>query len=136
MLVSPKGNLIPLSFKLELEAMNNVDEYEAFLLGLQTIRNINIECLTIHGDSEMIVKKIKNQCQDKHPRLRTYQNEVWDLIDNFFLAFNIQFLPREGNKMADSLGVATSNFKPPQNLLLRYEVEVEYRPSIPNNVKH
>lgn len=61
---------------------------------------------------------------------------MWDLIDNFFLAFNIQFLPREGKKIVDSLVVAASNFKTPQNPLLRYEVEVRYRPSIPDNVKH
>ena len=38
--------------------------------------------------------------------------------------------------MADSLGVVVSNFKPPQNPFLRYEVEVRYMPSIPNNVKY
>lgn len=65
-----------------------------------------------------------------------YQNEVWDLIVNFFLAFNIQFLPREGNRMVESLLVVVSSFRPPQNSLLRYEVEVRYRLSIPNNVKH
>jgi len=75
---------------------------------------------------ELIVKQIQNQCQAKHPRLRTYRNEVWDLIDNFFMAFNIQFLPREENKMADSLAVATSNFKSPQNPLLRYEMCWKY----------
>lgn len=36
LLVSLKGNMTPLSFKLEFEATNNVAEYEAFLLGLQT----------------------------------------------------------------------------------------------------
>lgn len=49
----------------------------------------NIECLTVYGDSELVVRKIRNQCQAKHPTLRMYRNEVWDLIDNFFLAFNI-----------------------------------------------
>lgn len=89
-----------------------------------------------YGDSKMVVRKIINQCQAKHPRLRTYQTEVWDLINNFLMDFNIQFLPREGNKMADSLVVAASCFRPPQNPLPRYEVEVRYRPSIPVNVKH
>lgn len=98
--------------------------------------NMNIECLTLHEDFELIVKQIKNQCQDKHPRLKTYQNEVWDLIDNFFLAFNIQFLSREGNRMANSLAVVVRNFKHPQNPLLRYKVEVRYRPFIIDNVKH
>ena len=38
--------------------------------------------------------------------------------------------------MADSLAVAASTFRPPQNPRLRYEIEVRYRPSIPDNIKH
>ena len=34
LLISPTGKWVPLSFKLEYEATNNVDEYEAMLLGL------------------------------------------------------------------------------------------------------
>ena len=38
--------------------------------------------------------------------------------------------------MADSLVMAASTFRPPQNPLLRYEIEVRYRPSILDNIKH
>ena len=89
LLVSHTRKLVPLYFKLEYEAMNNVVEYEALLLGLQTAKNINIQSLKVFGDSELVVRQIKNQCQAKHPRLRAYRNEVWDLVENFFLAFNI-----------------------------------------------
>jgi hypothetical protein len=58
------------------------------------------------------------------------------MIDSFFLAFNISFVPREENSVADSLAVSTSNFKVPFPPKLKYEVEIKYRPSIPNNVKH
>ena len=68
--------------------------------------------------------------------MRAYRNEVWDMVENFFSTFNIQFMPREQNRIADSLAVAASTFRPPQNPLLRYEVEVRYRPFIPNNIKH
>jgi hypothetical protein len=61
---------------------------------------------------------------------------VWDLVDSFFLAFNIYFIPREENTMVDSLGTSTSNFRVPLPPKFRYEVEVKYRPSIPDNVKH
>lgn len=36
--------------------------------------------------------------------------------------------------MRDSLAIVTSKFKLPQNLLLRYEIEVRYMPSISENV--
>ena len=55
-LVSPEGSLIPLSFKLEFEVTSNIVEYEALLLGLQMTKNMNIECLTIYGDSEPVVR--------------------------------------------------------------------------------
>lgn len=97
---------------------------------------MNIECLTVYGDFELVIRQIKNQCQAKHPRLRTYHNEVWDLIENFFLDFNIQFLPKELNRIVDSLTVAASTFRPPRNPLLKYEVEVKCRPSILDNIKH
>jgi hypothetical protein len=61
---------------------------------------------------------------------------VWDLIDSFFLAFNISFIPREENTVVDSLAVSASNFRVPLPPKLRYDIEVKYRPSIPDNVKH
>jgi len=42
LLVSLEGNLVPLSFKLDFEATNNIVEYEAFLLALQTDKKIII----------------------------------------------------------------------------------------------
>ena len=88
------GQWVPLSFKLEYEATNNVAEYEALILGLQTARSMKIQKLKVMGDSEFVVRQVKNQCQAKHPRLKAYRNEVWALVENSFLAFNIQFMPR------------------------------------------
>jgi hypothetical protein len=61
---------------------------------------------------------------------------VWDLIDNFFSAFNITFVPREENTMVDSLATSVSQFKIPHPSKLRYDVEIRYRPSVPDNIKH
>ena len=71
LLVSRGSNLVPLSFKLEFEATNNVVEYEVLLLGLQAAKNLNIGCLTVFGDSKLVVKQIKSQCQTVHPRLNS-----------------------------------------------------------------
>jgi hypothetical protein len=88
------------------------------------------------GDVELIVHQVKKLYQAKHPRLRTYKNEVWDLVDSFLLSFNISFVPRDENTMEDSLVVSASNFRVPFPPKLKYDVEVKYRPSIPDNVKH
>jgi hypothetical protein len=60
---------------------------------------------------------------------------VWDLVDNFFLAFKISFVPREENVMADSLVFLASHFRAPLPPKLNYDVELKYRPSILDNVK-
>jgi hypothetical protein len=52
------------------------------------------------------------------------------------LDFNISFVPREDNNMEDSLVVLASNFRVPSPQKLKYDVEVKYRPFVPDNVKH
>jgi ribonuclease HI len=93
--VSPAQETISLSYKLEFETSNNVAEYEALVLGLRAAKDMVIEEISIFRDAELIVHHIKNIYQTKHPRLRSYRNEVWDLVDSFFSAFNISFIPRE-----------------------------------------
>jgi hypothetical protein len=61
---------------------------------------------------------------------------VWDLIDNFFSSFNISFIPREENTLANSLVVSASLFKIPLPPKINYGVEIRYRPSVPDNIKH
>jgi hypothetical protein len=90
----------------------------------------------VFGDVELIVHEIKNLYQTKHPRLRSYRNEVWDLVDSFFSTFNISFIPREENTMVDSLAVSASNFRIPIPPKIKYDVEVKYRPSILDNLKY
>jgi len=46
----------------------------------------------------------------------------------FFLAFNISFIPRGENYVADSLATSASNFKIPLPPKLRYDTEVKYKP--------
>ena len=40
--VSPEGNLVPFSLKLEFESINNVAEYEALIISLKTAKQMGI----------------------------------------------------------------------------------------------
>jgi hypothetical protein len=113
-----------------------VAEYEALVLGLRAAKNKGIEEISVFGDANLIFHQVINLYQDKNPRLRSYRNEAWDLIDNFFLPFNISFIPREESIMANSVVVSASNFRVPLPPKLKYDVEVNYKPYIPDNVKH
>jgi ribonuclease HI len=97
LLISPLEEVITLFYKLEFETTNNIVEYEAMVLGLRAPKDMAIESLVVFGDFELIINQVKNNYQAKQQRLKQYKNEVGDLIDNFFLAFNTSFIPREKN---------------------------------------
>ena len=58
------------------------------------------------------------------------------MIDNFFIAFNISFIPRDHNQIVDSLALAATHFRIPKQNHLKHPIEVRYRPSVPDNIKH
>jgi hypothetical protein len=63
--------------------------------------------------------------------MKGYKNQVWDMIDNFYEAFNIFVVLREFNQPTDSLAVAANTFKVPATPQVKYEIEMRYIPSIP-----
>jgi ribonuclease HI len=134
--ISPCQEVVSLSYKLEFEVTNNVEEYEALILGMRAAKEMGIEEITIFRNVELIIQQIRNTYRAHNPRLRNYRNEVWDLIDNFFLAFNISFIPRGENTLADSLAVSASLLKFPLPPMTKNDVDIRYRPSMPDNVKH
>jgi ribonuclease HI len=134
--ISPCQEFVSLSYKLEFEATNNMAEYEALVLGMRAAKEMGIEEMAIFGDAELIIQQVRNAYHAHNFWLRNYRNEVWDLIDNFFLAFNISFIPRGENTLADSLAVSSSLLKFPLPPMVKNDVEIRYRPSVPDNVKH
>lgn len=121
-LVSPDNHIFPFSYKLEFETTNNIAEYEALILGLKATKDMNVKKLVVFGDSELVVLQIRNRYQAKQFRLKQYRDEVLDLIQDYFSAFNISFIPRIENFKVDSLALAASNFKVPLNPQVKYEV--------------
>lgn len=121
-----KGETIPLSYKFEFDTTNNVTEYEALILFLQATKNLKIDNLLVFGYFESVMKKIKGQFQTKHPILRPYWNKFGDIIEKLFSTFNIKFLPREKNMLANSLEIVASTFKPHHIPQLRYEIEIRH----------
>jgi ribonuclease HI len=134
--MSPSQETISLPYKLEFETTNNVAEYEALVLGMRAAKEMGIREMAVFGDAELIIQQVRNVYQAKHPRLKSYRNEVCDLIDNFFSAFNISFVPREDNTSVDSLAVSASLFRIPLPPKIPCGVEIIYTPSIPDNVNH
>ena len=43
--------------RLEFEVTNNQAEYEACIFGLEVLRRVEVEEITIYGDSMMVIKQ-------------------------------------------------------------------------------
>ena len=56
LLISPEGNLMPFSFKLEFGSTSNVAKYEALISSLQFAKQMGVQCISIYGDSDFIIR--------------------------------------------------------------------------------
>ncbi len=84
------------------QCTNNVAEYKALLLGLQSALELGCKKVEIFLDSQLIVRQIQGQYKVKHPTLKPLFFEVKELlakIENWSVAH----VPREQNKRADEL---------------------------------
>ena len=93
-----------------------------------------IKNFLVIGDSELVVQQIKTSYASKNKRLKQYRNAIWDEIE-VFDAFGITWMDISNNKMADLL--ANVEIKPNDDSFIGiYIIEVQNRPSIPNNTKN
>ena len=104
-------------------------------MGLSAAKEMGIKGLKVFGDAYLIIHQVNKIFQAKHPRLKAYRDEVWRLKDSFN-NFNISYILRMKNQLVDSLAMSISTFIPPLPPKLIYEVQVKYRPSLPDNVKY
>ena len=86
------------------------------------------------GDVDLIIQQVNKSFQAKHVRLKAYRDEVLKAIHDF-ADFKIAYVPRAMNELVDSLAMSTCAFIPPLPHKLTYEIQVKYRPSLPDNVK-
>jgi ribonuclease HI len=133
-IIDPAGNKTLLACRLEFECTNNIAEYEALLQGLRKALDMHIQNLVVFGDSEIVVRQVRNSIHCLSPHLKCYQSEVWSLI-NKFSAFNINSIPRLNNAEADLLANVASKLLPTEGLSPNaFSVELLFRPSVPDNI--
>ena len=79
----PVGEPKLLSYKLHFKCTNNMAEYEALVLGLKALKDLQAQMIDIQGDSELIIRQVQGSYQAKHLRLKSYRNLVLDLMEGF-----------------------------------------------------
>ena len=62
-LVSPKGQQIPISVKLNFDCTNNITKYEACIVNLQVALEFGAYDLSVFGDSLLIISQIEGKWQ-------------------------------------------------------------------------
>lgn len=82
------------------KATNNVAEYEAMILGLQEALKMGATSVSVHADSELVIKQVKGVYRVKHPEMQERHGQVLGLLAKF-KTWRAVHVPREKNAEAD-----------------------------------
>jgi ribonuclease HI len=81
---------------------NNVAEYTGLIMGLHEALRLNISRLTVHGDSEIVIKQMKKEYAVKSPNIKAYYDAAASLARQF-VYIHFKHVYREYNVRADEL---------------------------------
>jgi ribonuclease HI len=133
-LIDPAGNKNFIACRLEFKCTNNTTEYEELLQGLRKAMDMNVQSLMVFVDLEIVVRKVRNSIHCLSPNMKTYQTEVWSLMQKFS-AFNINSIPRLSNLEVDLLANVASKLLPTEGLSPNaFSIELLFRSLIPDNI--
>ncbi len=83
-------------------ATNNVAEYNALILALETLKQLGIKRLKINSDSQLLVFQLNGRYAVKNPNIRKLFRVYMSLAVSFDHII-VEHIPRELNKEADRL---------------------------------
>ena len=81
---------------------NNVAEYMAFILGLKEAEKLGGKTLSLHADSELLVKQIKGAYKVRDKKMKILFDKAKKHLSTF-LQYEISHIKREENRDADRL---------------------------------
>ncbi|KAI5351295.1 hypothetical protein L3X38_004186 [Prunus dulcis] len=82
-LINPEGQATSLSFKLNFTCMNNAAEYEAFIMGMSTAKEMGVEKIKIIGDSNLVLSQLQGSFTMKEETLAPYRTAAERLVNSF-----------------------------------------------------
>jgi ribonuclease HI len=81
---------------------NNEAEYQALIGALEEALALGGKAVTVHSDSELLVRQLNGQYRVRNPRLKDLFDRVQDLLRGF-REYVILHVPREQNREADAM---------------------------------
>ncbi|RVX01298.1 Ribonuclease HI [Vitis vinifera] len=122
LLISPHGDHIPRSVRLAFSdrhpATNNIVEYEACILGLETALELGIRQMEVFGDSNLVLRQIQGEWKTRDVKLRPYHAYL-ELLVARFEDLRYTHLPRAQNQFADALATLASMIDIPADATVR-----------------
>jgi len=110
-IIDPSGAVIKRLKKFLGSATNNTAEYQALLMGLEAAKALHISSLTVHADSELMVKQLNGQYRVKSPGLLPLYDSARVLI-KAFNSVSVKHVYREDNGSADDLANEAIDTRP------------------------
>jgi ribonuclease HI len=83
-------------------ATNNVAEYRAVILALEKALDLGAGSVTLHLDSELVVRQLRGEYKVREAHLRLLHREALDILSRFS-EYHLHHVPREENRRADQL---------------------------------
>lgn len=84
------------------ETTNNVAEYKALLLGLETALECKVTAIEVRADSELMIRQLKGVYKVRNANLRPLYDQAQALLAQFG-ATRLVHVRREHNQQADRL---------------------------------
>ena len=84
------------------KATNNVAEYKSLIATLTLARELGVSSVDVRMDSELVVKQVRGEYRTKNRGLQPLLKSAQNLLKEFD-TYSINHVPRERNKLADSL---------------------------------
>lgn len=97
---------------------------------------MEVKKLRIFGDSEIVVKQVKNQIRYISAHLLSYRNRVRELL-RAFDEYSINFVPHNKNSAVDLLASVASKLIPSDDFPdTTFYVHLIFRPFVPINISN
>ena len=77
---------------LEFNCTSKIVEYEGLIQGLKKALDLQVKCIEVFGDSQIVIQHVRNSIHCISNHLKNYQRKVWDLMHKFE-SFNIRSIP-------------------------------------------
>ncbi|XP_070010051.1 uncharacterized protein [Nicotiana sylvestris] len=131
-LISPTGQHYPSTTRLCFFCTNNTTEYDACIMGMNMVVDLDVEILLIMGNSNLIIRQTLETLDIK---LISYRQHVEDL-SKWFKSIEFRYIPRFHNELADARATLASMLPYPGNIHIDpLEIQIRERHGYSNIVE-